>query len=183
MHIGGRLELSLGLCALLGALSPALGQAQARLADASTSADLEGGVLAEVTVTARRSEESIQSVPVSVTALDAEQLRERSISTPEDLQRSTPGTYLSGSGGRENIVYQIRGQSKALSGPSSPAVVSYFSEVPDVTFGSSVPAYDISSVQVLKGPQGTLFGRNTTGGAILYTPTAPTYAFEGLADD
>jgi iron complex outermembrane receptor protein len=183
MHIAERVGLTLGLCALLFALPPSLAQAQTRLADASTSADLEGGALAEVTVTARRSEESIQSVPVSVTAIDAEQLRERSISTPEDLQRSTPGTYLSGSGGRENVVYQIRGQSKALSGPSSPAVVSYFSEVPDVTFGSSVPAYDISSIQVLKGPQGTLFGRNTTGGAILYTPTAPTYAFEGLADE
>jgi iron complex outermembrane receptor protein len=136
-------------------------------------------VLEEITVTARRKEESLQSVPVSVTAFSAESLREKSISTTQDLQMSTPGVYLSGSGGNENVVYQIRGQSKALSGPSSPAVVSYFAEVPDVTFGSSVPQYDISSVQVLKGPQGTLFGRNTTGGAVLYTPAPPTYDFGG----
>src|SRR3979490_244133 len=160
--------------------------------DVHAAADTDAGdqasaaatnVLEEITVTARRKEESLQSVPVSVTAFTAESLREKSIQTTQDLQMSTPGVYLSGSGGNENVVYQIRGQSKALSGPSSPAVVSYFAEVPDVTFGSSVPAYDISSVQVLKGPQGTLFGRNTTGGAILYTPTAPTYVFEGLADE
>jgi iron complex outermembrane recepter protein len=150
-------------------------------ADAATAATSESSAssLEEITVTARRKEESLQSVPVSVTALTAESLREKSISTTQDLQMSTPGVYLSGSGGNENVVYQIRGQSKALSGPSSPAVVSYFAEVPDVTFGSSVPQYDISSIQVLKGPQGTLFGRNTTGGAVLYTPAAPTYDFGG----
>jgi iron complex outermembrane recepter protein len=150
-------------------------------ADAGTAAPSESSdsALEEITVTARRKVESLQSVPVSVTAFTAETLREQSIYTTQDLQMSTPGVYLSGSGGNENVVYQIRGQSKALSGPSSPAVVSYFAEVPDVTFGSSVPQYDISSIQVLKGPQGTLFGRNTTGGAVLYTPAAPTYDFGG----
>jgi iron complex outermembrane receptor protein len=142
-------------------------------------AESSASVLEEITVTARRKEESLQSVPVSVRAFTAESLREQSISTTQDLQMSTPGVYLSGSGGNENVVYQIRGQTKALSGPSSPAVVSYFAEVPDPTFGSSVPQYDISSVQVLKGPQGTLFGRNTTGGAVLYTPAPPTYTFGG----
>src|SRR5690554_1880315 len=133
----------------------------------------------EITVTARRTDESIQSVPVSVKAFDTEALREARISTPEDVQINTPGVYLSGSGGRQNAVYQIRGQSKALSGPSSPAVVSYFSEVPDPVFGSFVPQYDMGSVQVLKGPQGTLFGRNTTGGAVLYSPVAPNYELGG----
>jgi len=137
------------------------------------------GSIEEITVTARRTEESIQSVPVSVTAFDAGGLREAGISTPEDIQLSTPGVYLSGSGGRQNAVYQIRGQSKALSGPSSPAVVSYYSEVPEPAFGGYLPSYDIASVQVLKGPQGTLFGRNTTGGAVLYSPAAPTYELEG----
>ncbi|HEY3850846.1 MAG TPA: TonB-dependent receptor [Steroidobacteraceae bacterium] len=135
--------------------------------------------LEEITVTARRKAESLQSVPVSITALSGEDLREQSITTTEDLQMSTPGVYLSGSGGNENVVYQIRGQSKALSGPSSPAVVSYFADVPDPTFGSSVPQYDMASIQVLKGPQGTLYGRNTLGGAVLYTPNAPTYDFGG----
>ena len=133
----------------------------------------------EITVTARRTEESIQSVPVSVTAFDSKALREASISTPEDIQLNTPGVYLSGSGGRQNAVYQIRGQSKALAGPSSPAVVAYFAEVPEASWGSFLPQYDIASIQVLKGPQGTLFGRNTTGGAVLYSPAEPTYELEG----
>src|ERR1700677_812013 len=145
----------------------------------AATAPPNNNALEEITVTARRKEESLQSVPVSITALSAETLREQSISTTEELQQATPGVYLAGSGGTENVVYQIRGQSKALSGPSSPAVVSYFAEVPDPTFGSSVPQYDISSIQVLKGPQGTLFGRNTTGGAVLYTPAPPTYDFGG----
>jgi iron complex outermembrane receptor protein len=135
--------------------------------------------LEEVIVSARRNEESIQSVPVSVSALSAEALRESTITTSEDLQYSVPGVHLAGSGGRQNVVYVIRGQSKALSGTTSPAVVSYFAEVPDPVWGSSVPQFDMANIQVLKGPQGTLFGRNTTGGAILYTPEAPTHEFGG----
>src|SRR5690606_1768450 len=64
----------------------------------------------------------------------------------------------------------------------APAVVSYFAEVPSPTFCSSSTTYDMSSVQVLKGPQGTLFGRNTTGGAVLYYPTAPGYEVEGYVE-
>src|SRR5690606_35431713 len=70
-------------------------------------------------------------------------------------------------------------QSKALSGTTSPAVVSYFAEVPEPVWGSSVPQFDMANIQVLKGPQGTLFGRNTTGGAILYTPQAPSHELSG----
>jgi iron complex outermembrane receptor protein len=135
--------------------------------------------LQEITVTARRTQESMQSVPISVTAFDSQLLRESTITTPEDIQLSTPGVFLSGSGGRQNVLYNIRGQSKALSGTSSPAVVSYFAEVPDPVWGSFVPQYDMASVQVLKGPQGTLFGRNTTGGALLYEPRKPDHEFGG----
>lgn len=161
-------------CAIL-ALSPAV-HAQD---DASTR---RRSMLEEVAVTARRTEETLQSVPVSVKAFGNAALREAGISTPEDIQINTAGVYLSGSGGRQNVVYQIRGQSKSLAGPSSPAVVSYFAEVPDPVFGSFVPQYDMASVQVLKGPQGTLFGRNTTGGAILYSPAEPVHQFEGYAE-
>ncbi|MFA7555031.1 MAG: TonB-dependent receptor [Spongiibacteraceae bacterium] len=148
----------------------------------STDVKESRAVLEEVIVNARRTEENMQSVPISIVALSGNTLKEKTISSPEDLQVATPGVFLSGSGGRENVIYQIRGQSKALSGPSSPAVVSYFAEVPDPTFGSFVPQFDIASVQVLKGPQGTLFGRNTTGGAILYMPQSPTDQLEGSLD-
>jgi len=133
----------------------------------------------EIVVTARRTAENIQSVPVSVTAFGAETLRQSTIRDTQDLLVKTPGVFLAGSGGRENTNFSIRGQSRALAGNSAPGVISYFAEVPAPTLGSSIPTYDLSSVQVLKGPQGTLFGRNTTGGAILYYPTAPTYETTG----
>jgi len=137
------------------------------------------GVLEEITVSARRTEESIQSTPVTITAFSTQTLREKTISTPEDLQLSTPGVFLSGTGSRQNVIYTIRGQAKSLLGPNSPAVVSYFAEVPDPDMGSFVPQYDLESVQVLKGPQGTLFGRNTTGGAVLYSPVMASYETNG----
>jgi iron complex outermembrane receptor protein len=135
--------------------------------------------LQEIVVTARRAEESLQSVPVTVTAFDAEEIRKRGITDMEDIQQATPGVHLSGSGTRANPVYQIRGISKALSGTMSPGVVSYFGEVPEPNNGSYIPQYDLASVQVLKGPQGTLFGRNTIGGAILFEAAAPSHEFEG----
>jgi iron complex outermembrane receptor protein len=142
------------------------------------------GNLAEgdIIVTARRTAENLQSTPVSVSAFNADTLRQASIQNTQDLLVKTPGVYLAGSGGRENTNFSIRGQSKALSGNSAPGVISYFAEVPAPTLGSSIPTYDLSSVQVLKGPQGTLFGRNTTGGAILYYPTAPTYKLGGYLE-
>jgi iron complex outermembrane recepter protein len=149
------------------------GNAQAQEANAAD----EG----EILVTARRSEESLQSTPVSITAFNEESLRSANITQTSDLMLKTPGVYLTGSGGRENSVFQIRGQSKALSGSNSPAVVSYFADVPQPTFGSGVSVYDMKSVQVLKGPQGTLFGRNTTGGAVLFYPNEPGYETEGYA--
>jgi len=137
--------------------------------------------LEEIVVTARRTEESLQSVPVTVKAFDAEEIRKRGFSTMADIQRATPGISLAGSGSSTNPTYQIRGQSKALSASSTmaPGVVTYFGEVPEPVVGSFIPQYDLSSIQVLKGPQGTLFGRNTIGGAILFEPERPSH--EGLA--
>ncbi|NIB44099.1 TonB-dependent receptor [Pseudomaricurvus alkylphenolicus] len=135
--------------------------------------------LEEIVVNARRVEESLQSVPVTVTALDSDALREATITSTTDIQQNVPGIFLGGSGGPQNPLYVIRGQSKGLIGTTSPAVVSYFAEVPQPAWGSAVPQFDMDSIQVLKGPQGTLFGRNTTGGAILYAPTAPDYELSG----
>lgn len=136
----------------------------------------------EIIVTARRSEENIQSTPVSITAFSGEGLRQANITTITDVMYKTPGVYLAGSGAKDNTIFQIRGQSKALSGSNAAAVVGYVSDVPQPSFGGGILAYDMASVQVLKGPQGTLFGRNTTGGAILFYPTAPSYDFGGYAE-
>lgn len=144
-------------------------------------ADNTGG-LEEVVVTARRVSERLQSTPVSIQAFTDKDLLEKNIQSPQDLQLVTPGVYLGSDGAKGNVNYTIRGQSKALAGPSSPGVVSYYSDTPDPVFGSAVPEYDIKSIQVLKGPQGTLFGRNTIGGAVLVYPTAPGYDHDGYVN-
>ncbi|MFA7455480.1 MAG: TonB-dependent receptor [Desulfobulbaceae bacterium] len=136
----------------------------------------------EIVVTARRREESLQSVPITISAFSEETLKEKSINTTQDLQYAVPGVFLSGSGSRSNTLYSIRGQSRPTVGQGSPGVITYFADVPLPTLASSTPQFDIQSIQVLKGPQGTLFGRNTTGGAVLTYPNKPGYEFGGYLE-
>lgn len=151
-----------------------------------TQEQASGGIrkytIEEVVVTARRVEESLQSTPISMSAFDKRALEERNMSDSMDLTQSVPGIFIGGTGATNQSNYTIRGLSKAASGPSQPGVVSYFAEVPDPVFVASPPQYDIESVQVLKGPQGTLFGKNTVGGAVLFTPVTPGYEMDGYLE-
>jgi iron complex outermembrane receptor protein len=133
----------------------------------------------EVVVTARRREESLQKVPVAVSAFTAADLSSKGIDSTKDLQSLVPGVIFDGAGSDANTTFSIRGQGRDVIGPGLPSVISYFNEVPLGSWGSILPTFDVSSAQVLKGPQGTLFGRNTTGGAVLVYSTAPSYNFGG----
>jgi iron complex outermembrane receptor protein len=135
--------------------------------------------LEEIVVTARRREEKLQSVPLAITALNAHDLEEHEVQTTTDLQHLVPSfTVNVGALYRDSLSYTLRGQGST----QGPSVVVYFAEVPSVANGSGPGQYyDLESVQVLKGPQGTLFGRNTTGGAVLFEPQKPTNDFEGYA--
>ncbi len=135
--------------------------------------------LEEVVVTARRRDESLANVPIAVTALSAEQLNQRQVRTDSDLQLAVPGLTIRQTQGNNSLTYAIRGQSADTFSGSPSAVVAYLNEVPLTISGAST-FYDLASVQVLKGPQGTLFGRNTTGGAVLYTAAAPTNESEAM---
>src|SRR3546814_173408 len=135
--------------------------------------------MGDIVVTARRVSENAQTVPVTVSAFNADALRASSISQPQDLQTSVAGIFLGGSGAPTNANYAIRGVTKPVAGQGAPGVVSYFADVPLPAYVSSTPQYDLASIQVLKGPQGTLFGRNTVGGALLIDPVAPGYRFDG----
>ncbi|MET0659738.1 MAG: TonB-dependent receptor plug domain-containing protein, partial [Steroidobacteraceae bacterium] len=139
-------------------------------------------VLDEITVTARRTKENIQLVPVAVTALPADLMERKSVVQPYDLQQITPSLTLTGSSrGTDSLGVQIRGLRQYDTGiTNDPSVGVYFGDIVQVrTQGMNNVLYDLESVQVLKGPQGTLFGRNTIGGAILFNPNAPTQEFEG----
>lgn len=134
--------------------------------------------LQEVIVTARRRDESLQQVPISITAIDQETLDRQGVNTLTDLQQLVPSAYVTGyAHGSTQQFFSIRGQSESGlntggGAGGGPAVVGYFSEVPVAMSGPGL-YYDLQSVEVLKGPQGTLFGRNTTGGAVLFEPQRP----------
>jgi iron complex outermembrane receptor protein len=179
------LSRALRLCGksiLLGSASiMAAGAAHAQSAPQADAAASAGSGYGDIVVTARRREESIQRVPVAVTAVTSEQIAERGIQTTEDLQKLVPGVIFSGAGGSESPTFFIRGQGRDVIGAALPSVITYFNEVPLNARGSTIPTFDVANVQVLKGPQGTLFGRNTTGGAVLYYSQKPTYDFGGYA--
>lgn len=161
--------------------APAMAWAQSA-PQASASADL-----AEVVVTARRREERLQDVPVAVTAVTGEELKSRSVNAITDLTSFTPNLRLSQeSRGGSIAAVSLRGQQSVnLTIANDPAVGIYFDEVPVGRTAGAILAdvQDMQSVQVLRGNQGTLFGRNNTGGAILLTPNrANLQAFEASAE-
>jgi iron complex outermembrane receptor protein len=148
-------------------------------AQAQTAAQVNDDPGGQITVTARRREESAQTVPVSVTAFNEEMLREKAVVSTQDLTYTTPGLNVAPQTSRDTPSIVIRGQRRATAGAAAPSVVTYFADVPLPNEGSIVPTFDVGSIQVLKGPQGTLFGRNTTGGALLLYPVAPKDEFGG----
>jgi iron complex outermembrane receptor protein len=135
------------------------------------------GGLEEIVVTARRKEEKLQTVPVAVTALTAADIQNKAIESSSDLQHFVP-SLMSSQQSRDEQVFYLRGQGPNGGSGGSPGVIAYFAQVPFTGSGPGI-YFDLDSLQVLRGPQGTLFGQNTTGGAVLFEPKRPTNNFEG----
>src|SRR5579872_61255 len=137
--------------------------------------------LQEIVVTAQKRSENLQSVPVSVTALTSTQLGSLKLDDASVLATQIPNLQVNGIVGEGSPLFSLRGVSMfdySLS-QSSP-VASYIDEVYKgnfVLFG--VEMYDLERVEVLRGPQGTLYGKNTTGGAINFITHKPGFATEG----
>ncbi len=175
------------LCTVAG-LSVLVLDLPTRAQQAATQAGVPTVGLEEVVVTARRREEKLQSVPISITAVTNAQLQDQRIESLAGLQYDVPSLAFRSVGRDSDDIVSLRG----LSG-----VITYLNEVPlggvaaAGTGGGSGPGggagpgilYDLDNVEVLKGPQGTLFGRNTTGGAILVQAKKPTNEFEGYAQE
>jgi iron complex outermembrane receptor protein len=126
-----------------------------------------------ITVTAQRKAENIQSVPVAVAVISQETISNYGAFDPVDLGRSAVGLFANSfNGDRSNIIYTIRGQAYTT-GTLFPAVVPYFADIPlgKLLVGTF---FDLDNVQVLRGPQGTLFGRVTDGGNVMLSPARPT---------
>jgi iron complex outermembrane recepter protein len=155
--------------------------AQATAPSQADATHPESSALEEVIVTARRKDENLERVPVAITVLGAAQLQAQSIRTEADLQSAVAGLVIRQNQAQSQFNYSIRGQSVDSFSGSPPGVLPYIDEV-QVSAPVANSFYDLESIQVLKGPQGTLFGRNTTGGAVLYDTAAPTNKFGGYAD-
>ena len=144
----------------------------------------------DIVVTARRMEERLQDVPISMTVFNQQQVTNLNIVKAEDLARVTPSLTANSNFGSDNSTFAIRGFVQDIG--TAPSVGVYFADVvaprggnPAFTTGDGAGPgsfFDLQNVQVLKGPQGTLFGRNTTGGAILLVPQKPTDVFEGYVE-
>ncbi len=141
-----------------------------------------GGVdtASEVVVTARQRTEALQDVPAQVTAFTAASLEAKGVSMPRDFIQAVPNVTLIETQNAGTAFVVIRGISQARnSEPSVAVVVDGVPETQPAQFNQEL--FDIQQIEVLKGPQGALYGRNAIGGAILITTKAPTDHWEGRA--
>ena len=150
----------------------ALAQAAGDEAAASAGSD--------IIVTAQRRSETLERTPVAISVLSGDTLAKQAIVTESDLQSATPGLTIRAGYNSNQLNYALRGQSLDAFSDTRPGVLPYFNEIQlDGVGGGSSAFYDLQSIQVLKGPQGTLFGRNSTGGAVLFTSVKPDDTFGG----
>lgn len=134
--------------------------------------------LEEVVVTARKREESVQEVPIAVSAFSAEQLRDAGVSNLKDMTLQVPGVSID-----QGSIAQIwvrgvgqRDTSSRIDGPTGIYLDGVYLARKE---GQLLDVFDAESIQLLRGPQGTLFGKNTTAGALVITTKKPTNEFGG----
>jgi len=139
-----------------------------------------GPTIETVNVTARRKSENEQTVPISITALTDKDLTSKVIQNSRDLETAVPGLNVTGTFSSTQLTFTIRGQ---VPDPFSNTVTvqTYYNDVAPI-YASSADIYDMDNVQVLRGPQGTLFGRSSLGGAILFAPKLPDWEFGGYVE-
>ena len=151
--------------------SPTLAQA--------TATNAGQGALEEIVVTAQRRDESLSRVPVSVAVITADTLAKANITSEQDLRVASPGLSVRAASNSNQLNYALRGHTTDPFANTRPGVLPYVNEIQIGGTGGSSAFYDLQSIQVLKGPQGTLFGRSATGGAVLFTTAKPTEALSG----
>lgn len=172
---------------LLGASIATLGSASAAMAQQDQTADspesaADASNIGEIIVTAQKRAERAQDVPISISAFGGEALAKANVTQISDLTRLVP-TFNFGSGpGSVSARYTIRGLGTYGNSAVEPSVATFLDGVYIPRPGSlNSGLLDIQSLEVLSGPQGTLFGRNASVGAINITTNVPTDRIEGSA--
>ena len=144
----------------------------------------QGSALEEVIVTAQKREESIQDVGIAITAFSGEQLDALGITDSTAIAEFTPGVHISGNNAGYTQQFTIRGATQndfndLAEAPNAVYVDEAYQAAGQAQLFSQ---FDMERVEILKGPQGTLFGRNATGGLVHYVTKKPTDEFEGYGD-
>lgn len=141
----------------------------------------ESSELSEIIVVAQKRAQAAQDVPVTMQAYSAADLLARGADSAADLTKFTPGLNLGGAAAGQTVIFGIRGVvAQDLLGQAESPVATYVDEGYIAGHSlSSVDLYDIDHVEVLKGPQGTLFGRNATGGVVNILTKTPSSTDEG----
>lgn len=174
MHLPHKLS-SLGLIGVAVAAALAATSAQAQ---STSQPGIEADELEEVLVTARRRSESYQDVPITVSVFTAETIEAAGITKPADFIARVPNMTLVETQNAGNAFVVIRGISQARnSEPSVAVIVDGVLETNPAEFNQEL--FDIEQIEVLKGPQGAVYGRNAIGGAIIIRTADPGDEFEG----
>ena len=185
--------LAAGVAVTVIAATPAFAQDAGKATNvdvAATADDQTGGAPAaadqddpnDIVVTARQRKESLKNVPIAVTALTGDELKDRQVNTVKDIAAYTPGLNInSDSVGRAFV--SIRGIGTTLIDTVQPGVGIFIDGIyqPNTSYLNS-PIVDVARIEVLRGPQGTLFGNNTLGGAINVITRLPGNDWEGRLD-
>ncbi len=164
---------STSVFALMNLQTAALAQQQPVAVTPSSQAGEVTG-LEDIIVTAQRQAQNVQSTPLAISVVTAEDLVTQNVTRAEDLSRVAPALVAANSGG-PNTVFFLRGVGNFTVNAYSDAAIAFNYDGVYIGRPTSTSGYfyDLERVEVLKGPQGTLYGRNATGGAINVIPRAP----------
>lgn len=141
-------------------------------ADQPAAQDSASPSLGEIVVTAQRRSENIQKVSIAMTAISGDELAEKAVVSQSDLQNTVPGLTISKGGGADQV--NIRGIGLSSGSPQvANGVATYVDGLFQPPITPATELYDIQNIEVLRGPQGTLVGSNSTGGAIFINSKRP----------
>lgn len=174
-----RCLISLGVLVLFGAAS-----SRAVAADEVPGVVAESATqLPEVVVTAQKRGEAINSVPMAINAFNGQELQTYGVTDTRDIGKLVPG-FTSADSGFDTPVYTLRGVGFADSSFATTSTVGVYADEASLAYPimSKGPNFDLQRVEVLKGPQGTLYGRNSTGGTINYIANKPSATLVGGGD-
>lgn len=177
-EIRARMRRALSLVASTALIVPAAAWAQGGAGDAAGTGTAAGGQLGDIVVTARKRAESLQTVPDSIKALDARALETRAITRIEGVVQNTSNLFMVQDQDPSTNVITVRGITTNRNQPGSVAVVIDDVTLPD-SDGFNRELFDIERIEVLKGPQGALYGKGAIGGVINIITRKPGNTLEG----